>query len=183
MNFVLCKARQEKLSPVLGRPLLVTIPSLVRPLCIMHTSVLNWAPSTQQDRWQSLFSMRSLNIHVLLFVCMFTAGAVQLFEKHYNRKIEGNITASIPVKGVLDCDKLCLGMDADCLAVNVIYTKHEYICDVMATFPYSDEELESQMISISKGKLIIFRGECWPGCNLCYIKYLFFVSDDHYIED
>ena len=102
-----------------------------------------------------MFTMESRSVCIVLFVCLINAGAIKLFEKHHNKKISGNIAASYPVEGALDCEKLCLEMEDACAAVNVIYTNRRYVCDVMALFPQTDEPVEKQMTSNPKGKLII----------------------------
>ncbi|KAK2139178.1 hypothetical protein LSH36_1969g00009 [Paralvinella palmiformis] len=99
--------------------------------------------------------MQLLTILILMFTCLCNLEAVNLFKKHHHKKILTTITARYPVKGPLGCEKLCLELADSCVAVNVLYTNHQYVCDVMATFPYSDEEVEKLMTSNPNGKLII----------------------------
>ncbi|KAK2162617.1 hypothetical protein LSH36_95g05034 [Paralvinella palmiformis] len=81
-------------------------------------------------------------------------------------KIMTNWARRYPSKGPFGCEKLCLEMADLCAAVNVLYTNHQYVCDVMDTFPYSNGELETLMTGNRNGKLIIKQGPF--GCEkLC----------------
>ncbi|KAK2151972.1 hypothetical protein LSH36_344g04018 [Paralvinella palmiformis] len=106
--------------------------------------------------------MQLLTILILMFTCLCNLEAVNLFKKHHHqKKILTTITARYPVKGPLGCEKLCLELADSCVAVNVLYTNHQYVCDVMATFRYSDEEVEELMTSNPNGKLIIKQGNSY----------------------
>ena len=82
-----------------------------------------------------------------------------VFEKYYQQKLAVDSTTTYDVHGVLDCEKLCLELADTCLAVNVIYTDGNYICDVIANTTYGWSAIERPRISNPKGKLIIKRGK------------------------
>ncbi|KAK2139179.1 hypothetical protein LSH36_1969g00000 [Paralvinella palmiformis] len=106
--------------------------------------------------------MQLLTILILMFTCLCNLEAVNLFKKHHHKKILTTITARYPVKGPLGCEKLCLELADSCVAVNVLYTNHQYVCDVMATFPCPDEDVEELMTINPNGKLIIKQVDAIP---------------------
>ena len=91
---------------------------------------------------------------VFLTLHVINVKAIKLFEKHHQNMVKRRITASYPVEGALDCEKLCLEMEDSCAAVNVIYTNRRYVCDVMTELPYNDEGVPKLVTSNTKGKLI-----------------------------
>jgi len=95
---------------------------------------------------------------MLIVIWTSSLKAVRLFEKYHNMKIMTNWARRYPSKGPFGCEKLCLEMADLCAAVNVLYTNHQYVCDVMDTFPFSNGELEKLMTGNRNGKLIIKQG-------------------------
>lgn len=100
--------------------------------------------------------MEYLSVCITLLICVIYADGVRLFDKFYQQKLVVNNATTYPVKGVLDCEALCLELSDSCQAVNVIYSEGHYFCEVftMASVDLS----ESRRISNPKGKLIIKRG-------------------------
>jgi len=66
---------------------------------------------------------------------------------------------SLPVRKVLDCEKLCLHLAEYCRAVNVIYTDDNYICDMMETFLYTPDQVPHLIQDNPIGKLIVKQGK------------------------
>ncbi|KAK2149639.1 hypothetical protein LSH36_443g03022 [Paralvinella palmiformis] len=103
--------------------------------------------------------MLHLTNYVLFCFCIFGVGAIDLFWKRYHKKMAVDATVSYPVKGPLDCEKLCIEMGDSCQAVNVIYTKSNYACDVIARFTYNKDEIGNLMRNNPNGKLVIKQGK------------------------
>ena len=99
----------------------------------------------------------STYVSLVLLVTGVTAGT--LFKKYYHKKIDVSNGVTYPVRGILDCEKLCRWLGDSCKAANAIYEDDKHRCEVMKEFPYTDDmEIEDVMKSNPGGKLIIKRG-------------------------
>jgi hypothetical protein len=60
-----------------------------------------------------------------------------LFEKHYNKQLDvTNYSTNYQVKGILECEMLCLEDGVQCLAANVYYDDQEhYDCHLINDLP------------------------------------------------
>jgi len=103
--------------------------------------------------------MMHLIRYISFFLYIFVVDPVNIFLKHYHKKIAGNITIRYPVKGPLDCEKLCVEIGDSCQAVNVIYTNRKHACDVMSRFPYTMDEMQKLMENNPDGKLVVKQGK------------------------
>ena len=141
-----------------------TLPAELREEIIVLLSCFLRAIHTSRNQQRIYTGMSHLKMELSIVYIFWVIGTVYvdamcIFQKYYQQKLAINGTTTYAVKGVLDCEKLCLELADSCLAVNVIYKDGNYICDVIANTTYGAGLLERPRIGNLKGKLIIKRGK------------------------
>ena len=79
-----------------------------------------------------------LHLCVLLWYMVITIQSSSLFEKHFDWKISDPVLVlSVHhVRGVMQCEKLCLELSPECVAANVIHFKGtQYSCEILKALP------------------------------------------------
>ena len=117
--------------------------------------------ATDTLRTMAGYTSCSLTIISVLLGAVITrwASGQCLFEKHFEKRLESSdVSAALPVNGVLECEKLCLEHPDVCLAANVVHVGgRSYNCEMLKQLPagYSSNIL----LPNPRGKFILKQGK------------------------